>query len=76
VIKYVTFCRVRYDSSADSIPVLVAGDGQIVDVLGEVEGRGCWVRLVVEGPVGFGAVVAKFRVRKIDPVLRWRSSGS
>ncbi len=39
------------------LPVLVARDGHVVDVLGEVEGRSCWVGLVVEGPVPFRTVV-------------------
>ena len=53
-----------------SLPVLVAGDGHVVDVLCEVERRGCRVSLVIEGPVLFRTVVKQFRVRKIDPVLQ------
>jgi predicted fused transcriptional regulator/phosphomethylpyrimidine kinase len=39
------------------LPFLVAGDGHVVDVLGEVVRRGSRIRLVVEGPVGARAVV-------------------
>ena len=55
---------------SSSLPVLVAGDCHVVDVLCEVERRGCRVSLVIEGPVLFRTVVKQFRVRKIDPVLQ------
>ena len=53
-----------------SLPVLVAGDGHVVNVLCKVERRGCRVSLVIEGPVLFRTVVKQFCVRKIDPVLQ------
>ena len=40
-----------------SEPEFVAGDGQVVDVLGEVERGGSRIHDVVEGPVRLGAVV-------------------
>jgi hypothetical protein len=49
------------------LPVLVARDGHVVDVLGEVEGRSCWVGLVIEGPVPFRTVVDERRV--LGPML-------
>ena len=38
-------------------PKFVAGDCQVVDVLGEVEGGSRRVGLVVERPVGLGTIV-------------------
>ena len=51
-------------------PVLVAGDGDIVDVVGEVVRRRFRVCFVIEGPVAIWTVVLQLRVREIDPVLQ------
>ena len=51
-------------------PVLVAGDGDIVEVVGEVVRRRFRVCFVIEGPVAIWTVVLQLRVREIDPVLQ------
>jgi hypothetical protein len=52
-----------------SIPLVVAVDGHVVDVLGEGVGGRRRVGLVGEGPVEFGAVVVETSARKVHPVL-------
>ena len=44
------------------LPVFVAGDGDVVDVVREVERRGVGVDLVIERPVLDEAVVLQLRV--------------